>query len=48
MQEEEIKGYIDKLNKDEYEETIFLRQVNISVEVARVWEKVPELTNVTK
>jgi len=48
MQEEEIKGYIDKLNIEEYEETIFLRQVNKSVEVARVWEEVPELTNITK
>ena len=48
MQEEEIKGYIDKLNIEEYEETIFLRQVNKLVEVARVWEEVPELTNITK
>ena len=48
MQEEEIKGYIDKLNKDEYEDTLFLRQVNKSAEVARFWEEVPVLTNLTK
>ena len=45
MREEEIKSYIDRLNKNDFEETIFLRQINKNVDLARVWEKEPELND---
>ncbi len=42
MRKEEIKRYIDRLNNKEHKETIFLREINDLVEVAKVWEKEPE------
>jgi len=47
MREEEIKKYIVRLNNDDFEETIFLRQINKFVDFARVWEKEPELNDRT-
>jgi|GEM_PF-401243 len=47
MKEEEIKKYIDKLNNREAKETIFLRRLNVSVDLARVWEKEPQLNDNT-
>lgn len=45
MREEEIKEYIERLNRKDYAETIFLRQINKFVDFARVWEKEPELND---
>lgn len=45
MREDEIKRYIERLNNEDFAETIFLRQVNKFVDFARVWEKEPELND---
>jgi hypothetical protein len=37
MKEREIRKYIDRLNKQVTKESIFCRQINKNVEVAKVW-----------
>lgn len=46
MDNNEIKEYIDRLNKNEAEETIFIRELNHFIFLARVWKKEPELEDV--
>ncbi|XLS29203.1 hypothetical protein ACJD0Z_18650 [Flavobacteriaceae bacterium M23B6Z8] len=43
MKEEEIKSYLDRLNYDNFEETIFLRPLNKYVDLARLWNNEPKL-----
>ncbi len=43
MSDQEIKEYIDRLNTQQSNETIFSRRLNKSVEIAKVWEKEPEI-----
>ena len=45
MLDEKNKEYIDRLNIKQGYETIFIRQISYSVDVARVWDKEPELYN---
>lgn len=45
MTEQEIKTYIEKLNSGNLGETIFLRQISKTVEVAMVWEQEPEVND---
>lgn len=43
MTDKEIKEYIDKLNRNEGKETIFLRQINKHIKIGRVWKKEPKI-----
>ena len=45
MTANDIKKYIDKLNTKEETETIFLRKINESVQLARVWENEPKIND---
>ncbi|MDW7695863.1 GNAT family N-acetyltransferase [Flammeovirgaceae bacterium SG7u.111] len=45
MKDEEIEKYIDLLNKKTYAETIFIRQISEFVDVAKVWDSFPEVTD---
>lgn len=46
MRGEEIKMYIQRLNKGCFAETIFLRRISRFVDFAIVWEKEPELNDI--
>jgi hypothetical protein len=43
MTEEEIKKYIDQLNNESHNESIFIRPISSLVDIAKVWPKQPEL-----
>lgn len=45
MREREIRKYIDRLNKGMVKESIFTRQINKNVEVAKVWYEQPKMTD---
>lgn len=45
MREREIRKYIDRLNKGMAKESIFTRQINKNVEVAKVWSEQPKMTD---
>ncbi len=45
MTGEKIKEYIERLNTENTSETIFIRKISDSVDVAKVWDKEPELNN---
>ena len=45
MTEKEIRKYIDRLNKGIAAESIFVRQISQSVDVAKVWSKEPKMTD---
>lgn len=45
MTEREIRKYIDRLNKGKVGESIFTRQINKYVDVAKVWSEQPKITD---
>lgn len=45
MTEREIRKYIDCLNKGKAGESIFTRQINKHVDVAKVWSEQPKITD---
>ncbi|APS39784.1 GNAT family N-acetyltransferase [Salegentibacter sp. T436] len=45
MTEREIRKYIDRLNKGKAGESIFTRQINKYVDVAKVWPEQPKITD---
>lgn len=42
MRSDEIQEYIDRLNNNAFDETIFLRPINKFVSYAKVWKKLPK------
>ncbi len=45
MREREIRKYIDRLNNKKAKESIFIRQISKTVDVAKVWSKQPKMTD---
>lgn len=45
MSEKEIKKYIRRINQNKGSESIFTRELNKEVEIARVWSKQPKLND---
>jgi hypothetical protein len=45
MKTDEIQEYIDRLNNNDFNETIFLRPINEFVSYAQVWNKIPKLND---
>lgn len=45
MTEREIRKYIDQLNNEKSNESIFTRQISENVDVAKVWTEQPKMTD---